>query len=73
MNWTAAKITEMYEEALNEQGPVRIGTLEYDQAFALKRVDPIAYRKGLLDYANSLAEDISEDEQADFSAAYDEL
>ena len=73
MNWTAAKITEMYEEALNEQGPIRIGTLEYDPAFVLKEVDPIAYREGLLDYANSLAEDISDDERDEFNAAYDEL
>ena len=73
MNWTATKIVEMYEESLNEQGPISIGTLEYDPAFVLKEVDPIAYRVGLLDYANSLAEDISEDEQDEFNAAYDEL
>ena len=73
MNWTATKIVEMYEESLNEQGPISIGTLEYDPAFVLKEVDPIAYREGLLDYANSLAEDISEGDKDEFNAAYDEL
>lgn len=45
---------DQYEEALNEQGPIKIGALEYDPAMVLKEVDPIAYNAGLSDYVDSL-------------------
>ena len=45
---------ELYDEALNEGGPVRIGSLEYDPARVLREVDPIAYRCGLLDFVDSM-------------------
>jgi hypothetical protein len=43
-----------YVDALNEEGPVRIGSLEYDPAYVLENVDPTAYRCGLNDYVDSL-------------------
>ncbi len=52
------EVIQAYEEALNEAyEPIRIGQLEYEPATVLKRVDPVAYREGLLDYAYSLAAD----------------
>ena len=42
--------TDLYDEALNEGGPVRIGGLEYDPAYVLREVDPTAYRCGLADF-----------------------
>lgn len=43
---------EQYDEYLNECGDVTIGGLQYEQAEALKRVDPIAYRCGFNDWAD---------------------
>lgn len=43
---------ERYDESLNELGEVTIGGLQYEQAEALKRVDPIAYRCGFNDWAD---------------------
>ena len=52
------EVIQAYEEALNEAyEPYRIGQVEYEPATVLKRVDPVVYREGLLDYADSLAED----------------
>lgn len=45
---------DAYREALNELAPVQIGTLKYDTAEVLEQIDPIAYRCGLLDYADEL-------------------
>ena len=43
-----------YEEYLNEQGDIVIGTLRYSPAYVLKQVDSTAYRCGLNDYIDSL-------------------
>ncbi len=43
-----------FDDLLNESGPVRIAGLEFDQAYALKELDPTAYRCGLLDYIDSI-------------------
>ena len=58
MHMNEHEVIQAYEEALNETyEPCRIGQLEYEPATVLKRVDPVAYREGLLDYADSLAQD----------------
>lgn len=54
---TEGMLTEMYDEMLDEHGEVRIGTLTYSASEVLKAVDPIAYRTGLSDYADSLIQD----------------
>lgn len=54
---TESQLEEMFEESLNEGDEVKIGTLTYLPATVLKAVDPIAYRTGLSDYADSLARD----------------
>jgi hypothetical protein len=43
-----------YEEALDEQGDIVIGSLRYSPSYVLKEVDPIAYDCGLNDYIDSL-------------------
>lgn len=45
---------EQYCDLLDECGPVKIGNLEYDSSHVLREVDPIAYRCGLIDYADSI-------------------
>lgn len=49
---------DSYDEALDDMGPVRIGSLEYSASHVLREIDPTAYRCGLLDYMDSI--DITE-------------
>lgn len=53
------KAKEMYDEALDEQGEVKIGTLTFYPSQILKECDPIAYRVGFSDWldANELTID----------------
>lgn len=55
--FTDLQLHEMYDEMLDESGPVRIAGLEYDVSTALYAVDPIAYRVGFSDYVSSLIDD----------------
>lgn len=49
------EIEEGYDEMLDEAyGEVQIGSYTYTTSMALKNVDPIAYRIGLHEYADSL-------------------
>lgn len=57
MKMTEREAEQLYKEALNEQGVIKIGNLAYEPAYVLKAVDPTAYRCGFLDYIDSLAED----------------
>lgn len=45
---------DLYEDMLEEMGPVLIGGLSYSHAEAFKTIDPIAYRCGMLDYQSAL-------------------
>lgn len=54
---TEEQLKEMYDEALNQGDEIQIGSLFYLPAEVLKAVDPIAYRTGMSDYADSLARD----------------
>lgn len=52
------ELVEAYDEMLDETlEPFRVGTLKYLPSQVLRQVDPIVYREGLLEYADSLAED----------------
>lgn len=53
---------EQYNDLLNESGLVYIGGIEFDPSDILKKLDPIAYRCGLLDYINSIV-DYREDQK----------
>ena len=47
-----------YDEMIDDCTPmVKVGSLEYLPSRVLKEVDPIAYRCGLNDYLDSLAQD----------------
>lgn len=47
--------TDQYEEMFDEiYGEVNIAGYTYDTSYALKELDPTAYRCGLLDYVDSL-------------------
>lgn len=49
---------DMYDDMLDDAyGTVTIAGMEYDTSRALKECDPIAYRVGFSDYADSLAQD----------------
>jgi len=51
------QIEEMYCEALDEQGLISIGTLQYTPSEVLRNCDPIAYRVGLSDFEDFLSEE----------------
>ena len=53
--WEAMKL---YDDMLDECYPVYdMGCMEYYASTILKECDPVAYRVGFSDFANSLAED----------------
>ena len=55
---TEYELEQMYAEMLNDcYGVVEIAGITYDTSRALKETDPIAYRVGMSDYADSLMED----------------
>ena len=55
--------TETYDDMLDEcNEEVKIGSLSYPVSYVFKRVDEIAYRCGLNDYADSLLYDIETEE-----------
>jgi len=46
---------EKYCEMLREtSGKIKIGALEYDADYVLEKIDPTAYRVGLVDYLDSI-------------------
>lgn len=49
-------IEELYDQALDEQGTIQIGSLTYYPSDVLKAVDPIAYRVGLSDFEDYIEE-----------------
>jgi hypothetical protein len=49
-DWFASELDETL-------GPVRIGSLEYDPALVLRKVDPIAYREACLEWLDRMLED----------------
>lgn len=54
MYHTEEEVVLAYDALLDEE-PVRIGTLEYSASEVLRKIDPTAYRTSLLDFADQLA------------------
>ena len=52
---------DLYDELLNEQGPVNIGGLTFAPADIVKEMDPTAYRCGLLDFVDNMELEDSEE------------
>jgi len=50
-------IEEMYKEALDEMGDVKLGNLTFSPSRIIKELDPVAYRVGLNEYEDMLMED----------------
>ena len=50
-------LNEMYDEMLDDQGVIKIGTLEYYPSYVLSKVDPIAYNCGISDYYDSIRDE----------------
>jgi hypothetical protein len=46
-------LEEMYNDMLDDYGPVEICGMEYEASYALREVDPVAYRCGMADYEDS--------------------
>ena len=67
------ELQEQYDDMLREcYGVTMIAGMEYDTARALREVDPIAYRCGLLDYIDSRdLEEVSHETLAEFLAVLD--
>ena len=49
---------EWFEEALDEDEVIHIGSLVYSPSEVLRKVDPVAWRCGVADYADSLLSDL---------------
>lgn len=54
---TDTDLNNMYDEMLDEQGEITIGSLVYYPSTVLERVDPIAYRIGLSEYYDSISDE----------------
>ena len=51
---------DQWDECLDEEGRVKIGSLEYFASYVLKQVDEIAYHCGLNEYVDSLEKEEDE-------------
>ena len=52
-----ATAVEMFEDALDCEGPVTVAGIEFNRSTILRECDPVAYRCYLSDYISSLEED----------------
>lgn len=50
-------LDEMYAEALDAEGDVKVAGMTFSPSRVLKELDPIAYRTGLSEYADFLIRD----------------
>lgn len=58
---TISESVAAYDDMINEvDGPVVIAGMEFDPAYALNKLDPIAYKTGWIDYMDSLGIDTDE-------------
>jgi len=49
--------SEMYDEILDQDGPVTVAGIQFDPSRILREMDPIAYDVGFSDFVSSLEED----------------
>jgi hypothetical protein len=54
---TEAQAYDMYNDFIDEGGPVIVHGMEFEASRALKALDPIAYRVGFSDYTDLLEQD----------------
>ena len=71
---TMEEALELYEQMLDESGPVIVGGIEFSPSAILKEMDPIAYDTGFNDYMNACdidTDDFLDDEDSDFDDSMD--
>jgi len=71
---TMEEALEMYEQMLDESGPVIVGGIEFSPSAILKEMDPIAYDTNFNDYMDACdidTDDLLEDEDSDFDDSMD--
>ena len=56
------EIIDMFEDSLNTEGSVFIAGVEFDRAYILKEMDPIAYDVELSNFADAMGYDEDEDD-----------
>jgi hypothetical protein len=54
---TEDQAIEMYDNMIDDDGPVTVAGIEFVPSRALKLLDPIAYRTGFSDFADMLVDD----------------
>jgi hypothetical protein len=59
---TPINLEELYRELLDESGAVEIGGLSFMPSDIIEKLDPVAFRCGVNDYADSLINDTITDE-----------
>jgi hypothetical protein len=53
---------DFYDELLNDcYGEIKLGNLVFSPAEIIKRLDPIAYHQGLLDFEDTMRENVREE------------
>ena len=57
MEITENQLKEMFQEMLDAEGEVSVAGMKFLPSIILMECDPIAYRTGLNDYADSLERD----------------
>jgi len=57
-NWISEdELEESFDDALDQQGEIKIGSLTFYPSQVLRKCDPIAYNIGLDEYADIIAQD----------------
>ena len=51
---TLSEAISLYNVSLNSEGTIKIGGIEFDAAYALYRLDFIAYKVGFFDFLSAL-------------------
>jgi hypothetical protein len=53
---------DFYDELLNDcYGEIKLGNLVFSPAEIIKRLDPVAYHQGLLDFEDTMRENVREE------------
>lgn len=68
---TMEEALEMYEQMLDESGPVIVGGIEFSPSAILKEMDPIAYDTGFNDYMDGIGVDTDELSDSDYDDSMD--
>ena len=63
--YSESDIRDMFNDSLDEQGEIKIGSLSYSPSWVLEQVDSTAYRIGLSEYEDMLLEDFEYEEDED--------